>query len=604
MNKSCKAELLSAISNASSFDDLGRAIVEASVEAFNAEVSTIWRRHVDDNGVPRLSLLAASAKAPRTLAQEVTYVLHEDDATGRKADGVTGYVAQTRQEVHVSSFTELQKRYGFCWQGKIDKNQWEDKPKKHFRSLLAVPLCLGDRLVGVWKLENKRGSDSGFPGVDRQTMRQMVPEIALAVHSFGLLQEREKLLIQVPAKLVAALLGPFDPKQLTNEIVKTVADSVQAEICSLWRVDAGGKELRLADSVGFSTEARSQQTYRLAPATADPKKIDGITAWVAIHKKPFWANSWEELQKHPSWKGKWDKQMWHDPGKGFRCLYAVPLLRQDSVIGVLKVENRKGAAFFTDSDRALCGILANLIVLLDLGQEVRTASISDLMHLIRSPIGQVSMNVEGLEREIQRSQSGKRLRPGLATGYLDLIKKALLNINITSRTLAVYVRKTQRLAPSETLERVSLKQLVEQRCKEIEPLLFNNIIIRRRYPGRSDDPTVALDPIDRTSVGIVIDNILYNAVKYSHINAVVDVCLQSTCNHALLTIHDQGCGISKEGLPRIWEAGFSRRAQGHPQGTGMGLSSVQRILDRLGWKPTVESHLNKGTKFQIAIPLK
>jgi len=603
MSGPCKDDILFAISNAASFDDLGRAIVDASVRAFDAEVSTIWRRYVDDAGVVRLGLLAASAKAPQTLAQEVTYVIHEEDRDGRNADGVTGYVAQTRREVHVSSFLELKEKYGFCWKGKIDKNQWENNPETYFRSLLVLPLCLGDRLVGVWKLENKKGSTQGFTESDREAMRQLASEIALAVHSFGLLEEREKLLIEMPAKMVAALLGPFDPKRLTTEILKAVADSMQAEICSLWRVDPGEKELRLADGLGFSTEARVQQTYYLAEPTVRDEDIDGITAWVAIRKKPFWANSWEELQAHPSWRGKWDRQMWHDRHKGFRCLYAVPLLRQNSVIGVLKVENRRGAMFFTDSDRALCGILANLIVLLDLGQQIRAALLSDLVHLIRSPIGQVSMNLDGLEREIRKTQKGGTFHVDRAETYLDFIKKALLTINMNSRTLMAFVQKTERMAPPEDRRPVLLRAIVEECCKEIEPLLFSRISIQKHYAVSAQNTQVELDTIDRTSVQIAIDNILYNAVKYSKDGGIVEVLLEEADQQAILTIQDHGSGIAPEDLPRIWEPGFSRRAPGHPQGTGMGLSTVQRILDHLGWKPLVESRLGEGTVFHITIPL-
>ncbi len=393
--------LLTAISKAQSFDQFGSVIVETCAHEFEAEVCTIWRVYVDDKGAPMLRLLAASAKAPQTLAQEVTYAIR-DDPSGLSAEGVTAYVAQTKREVHVSSFEQLKSEFGFCWKGQMDKSQWAGHPERHFHSLSAFPLLLGDHLVGVLKLENKANSSDGFSASDRFAVRELAQNRSLAVHAFSLLEKHEERLIQVPATLVAALLRPFDPRQQVSEIVKTVANTLHAEICSLWLVDPSGRQLRLADGFGFSTEARAEQVYYLPDPDVPDKDIKGITAWVAVRKKPFWANSWEELKAHPSWQGQWDQYLWHNRNEAFRCLYAVPLLRQESVIGVLKVENRIGAAFFTESDRALCGVMASLIVLvLDLGQQLRTSLLSDLVHLIRSPIGQVPMNLSALEREIK-----------------------------------------------------------------------------------------------------------------------------------------------------------------------------------------------------------
>ena len=459
MRTSIRADLLSAISKTQSFDELGRIIVETLATAFNAEVCTIWRRYSDERGSPRLRLLAASAKAPQTLAQEITYAINEDDPEGTRADGVTGYVAQTRRDVHVSTFDQLQKEYGACWKGRMDKAQWAGEPARYFRSLVAVPLVLGDRLGGVLKLENKRGAPDGFPTSDLEALRELVPDIALAIHSFSLLEPHEQRLIEVPARMVTALLGPFETRQLVSEIVKKVAEGLHAEICSLWLVHTTGtgRELRLADGYGFSTEARAEQTYQLPVGLGAEAEVEGITALVAVQKKPFWANSWEELQEHPSWKGKWDQAMWHSQGRSFRCLYALPLLRQDEVIGVLKVENRKDAAFFTESDRALCGIMATLIVLvLDLGQQLRASLISDLAHLIRSPIGQVPANLSGLEREISRLQRGEPPVSGRIEGYLNFIKKALLAATMTSRTLVAYAQRASDLAPAERAASIKL----------------------------------------------------------------------------------------------------------------------------------------------------
>ncbi|MCP4676334.1 MAG: GAF domain-containing sensor histidine kinase [Deltaproteobacteria bacterium] len=596
--------ILSAISESTSFDELGRRIVETLAKEFDAEVCTIWRRYQDDQGLPGLRLLAASAKAPQTLAQEVTYRIYENVSDKVQIDGVTGYVAQTRKEVHVSSFPQLKEEYGFCWKGRLDKSQWDADPGKHFRSLVALPLVLGDRLVGVLKLENKRDSPGGFPELDRKELHELVPDISLAVHSFSLLEPHEKRLIGVPAKMVEALLGPYETKELVSEIVKTVAEGLHAEICSLWLVDANEKELRLADGYGFSTEARSEVTYSLTSAYAADRDIEGITAWVAVRKQPFWANSWPELKAHPSWKGKWDPPMWGQRNESFRCLYAIPLVRQDEVIGVLKVENRKGAAFFTERDKALCDIMASLIVLvLDLGQQLRTALISDFAHLIRSPIGQVPMNLSGLEREIRKIANGEKPNLERIEQYLTFIKRALLAATMTSRTLVAFAQRGSATVAGPRKIEVGFADLVKGRLDELQPLLHSGITLEPDFPDNLLNLSVVLDETDRTRVQIAIDNILHNAIKYSREGGRVIVALSKSATFAILTIEDFGPGIVEDDLPRIFEPGFTRRSPGHPQGTGMGLATVKQSLERLGWKIDVFSRLGRGTTFKVAIPI-
>lgn len=596
-----RPEIIEALSEAKSVDELGKAIVEKCSHVFNADVCTLWRCYQDDDGKRKLRLLAASAKAPQTLAQEITYEIHADP-DGQNADGVTGFVAQTKREVHVSSFEELKERYKSCWKGRMDRTQWEAEPARLFRSLSAFPLMLGRQVVGVFKLENKRGSDSGFPESDRDRVRMMTADIASALHFHNLLDQHSERLMQVPTQMVEALLRPFESTQLVNEIVKTVADRLHAEICSLWIVDPGGKELSLADGYGFPTETR-RQTYQMSDPAVQDEEIDGITAWVAVRKEPFWANSWADLKAHPSWSGKWDQTMWHDRGENFRCLYAVPLLRQHAIIGVLKVENRIGEAFFTATDRALCGIMASLIVLvLELGHQVRTSIIADMAHLVRSPIGQVPMNLSMLEKEIKKAQQGGELRLDRIESYVNIIRRALLSADMTSRELVGIAKRPAYLGGTPERDCVNLYELLTERIKELQPLLYNGIRLSLSPSNGVENCDISLDATDRTRVQIAIDNVLHNAIKYSSRGGEVRVVLEKRPDQFCILIQDDGCGISEDDWPRIWEQNFSRRAADHPQGTGMGLTMVKQVFDGLGWDCEISSTEGSGTEFRAQIP--
>jgi signal transduction histidine kinase len=67
-----------------------------------------------------------------------------------------------------------------------------------------------------------------------------------------------------------------------------------------------------------------------------------------------------------------------------------------------------------------------------------------------------------------------------------------------------------------------------------------------------------------------------------------------------LKIADNGCGISKENLSRIFEPFYTTKGQ---KGTGLGLAVIWGIIDNHDGTINVESELNKGTTFTILLPI-
>ena len=70
----------------------------------------------------------------------------------------------------------------------------------------------------------------------------------------------------------------------------------------------------------------------------------------------------------------------------------------------------------------------------------------------------------------------------------------------------------------------------------------------------------------------------------------------------LIEIRDDGCGIPKEGISRIFDPFFTSKDIG--KGTGLGLSVSQRIIERYHGKIKVESELKKETKITLELPIK
>ncbi len=110
---------------------------------------------------------------------------------------------------------------------------------------------------------------------------------------------------------------------------------------------------------------------------------------------------------------------------------------------------------------------------------------------------------------------------------------------------------------------------------------------------------------DRTLLRQAISNLVDNAIKYTPAGGHVSVGLETTDTEAIIHVSDNGIGIAQENLVRLFEKFYriKRRETGHIQGTGLGLALVKSIVERHDGRVWVESVLNQGSTFYIALPL-
>ena len=110
--------------------------------------------------------------------------------------------------------------------------------------------------------------------------------------------------------------------------------------------------------------------------------------------------------------------------------------------------------------------------------------------------------------------------------------------------------------------------------------------------------------IDTDKMTQVIDNILNNAIKYSPDGGKITVSMKTTDDQMLLSISDQGLGIPKEDLPKIFDRFYRvdkarSRAQG---GTGLGLAIAKEIIKQHNGFIWAKSEYGKGSTFTIVLP--
>ncbi|MBN2005952.1 MAG: HAMP domain-containing protein [Anaerolineae bacterium] len=144
-------------------------------------------------------------------------------------------------------------------------------------------------------------------------------------------------------------------------------------------------------------------------------------------------------------------------------------------------------------------------------------------------------------------------------------------------------------------------------------LIMVEAVDTMRARGTTKGITLRLEPTegaptvvgDRTLLRQVISNLVDNAIKYTPAGGQVNVGLDVNEDEAIIHIADTGIGIAPEDQVRLFEKFYriKRRETGNIQGTGLGLALVKSIVERHGGRVWVESSLNEGSIFYVALPL-
>jgi signal transduction histidine kinase len=200
-------------------------------------------------------------------------------------------------------------------------------------------------------------------------------------------------------------------------------------------------------------------------------------------------------------------------------------------------------------------------------------------------------------------------------GHLELIEDAELDA-MGSRSLEVIGRNTTRLQrlvadmlllssvgdPNRPLEArpIDLRDVIED-VHEIVGVQAEAKAIKIVVDAPSQPVYAAGEPaeIERLCV-----NLISNAVKYSPEDSQVSVQLDLRGENVVLTVTDEGLGISSQDQEHLFDEFFrsSNPEATRRPGTGLGLAIVKRIVDRHSGEIVVESKLGEGSTFQVTLP--
>jgi len=125
---------------------------------------------------------------------------------------------------------------------------------------------------------------------------------------------------------------------------------------------------------------------------------------------------------------------------------------------------------------------------------------------------------------------------------------------------------------------------------------------KKRIELRLTENVKILINTDKYRLSQVIYNVLTNAYKFTEPTGSVSVQYQINTSDIVLTIEDNGAGINKEDLGKIFDAYYKKDTTNNSAGEGIGLYIAKENMFMIHGDITAESEKNKGSKFIIRIP--
>ncbi|MBG1257812.1 sensor histidine kinase [Nostoc commune] len=219
---------------------------------------------------------------------------------------------------------------------------------------------------------------------------------------------------------------------------------------------------------------------------------------------------------------------------------------------------------------------------------------ADASHELRSPLSAITSNAQyGLisqssDIEAQRQRFGK---------IFDVAK----SMNSLVNNLLFLARHAGRLSP-ESLQEVNLKsELVQIADEYATQEAVQHLNLTYTFPTNS---VIVLGDANLLQQAVV--NLLSNAFKYTPAGGQVQLRLFTQSYWAVIEVIDNGIGIPEADLPHIFERFYrvDKKRSRKTGGYGLGLSIVQQIVSAHSGHLSVKSVVDKGSTFQIFLPIK
>ena len=214
-------------------------------------------------------------------------------------------------------------------------------------------------------------------------------------------------------------------------------------------------------------------------------------------------------------------------------------------------------------------------------------------HEINNPLAIINESAGFMKQVIDTDEMSKFGQKDALIMGIEKIEKSVKRARKITHQLLGHVKKS-----GSQFTKVNLRTLVS----EILGLLKKEIKDKQisiHWEIQNDKIIIWSDPYQ---IRQVLINLLNNAVHALKQNGLISISFHEIKNDVILEIKDNGVGIPKDNLRKIFDPFFSTKS--FNEGSGLGLFVVHKIIDGLDGEIEVTSEIDKGTCFRIKLPKK
>jgi len=225
--------------------------------------------------------------------------------------------------------------------------------------------------------------------------------------------------------------------------------------------------------------------------------------------------------------------------------------------------------------------------------EMKSDFISNMTHEFKTPVANISLAIDTMEKQGLIKNENAQLYAGIIREENRRLRN---NIDLILET-SLFENKTLKLTKFQIDVHDLITGIIE--TKQIEYNQKNGKIKSNFQAGQF------IISVDEVHLANVFLNLLDNSIKYSEGEPDITVTSVNKDNFIIISVKDKGKGIPAQSLDKIFEK-FYRVPQGNKydvKGFGLGLYYVKQVVDAHHGKIKVRSEINKGSIFEIFIPI-
>jgi signal transduction histidine kinase len=473
-----------------------------------------------------------------------------------------------------------------------------------YRNCLAVPMFREGQVVGAILVARK--NPGRFADSKVELLKTFADQAVIAIENVRLFKELEARTAQLTrsvgelkalGEVGQAVSSTLDLETVLSTIVSRATQLAGMDGGSIWEYDEAREEFHLHASDRLNPEL--VETLRASPI----RKGEGALGRLALTSEPVEIRDIaDERTYHSRLRGALIRS-------GYRSVLAVPLLREDRLLGALAV-NRKSAGEFAPEVIELLKTFATQSALAiqnarlfreieDKSRQLQVASqhksefLANMSHELRTPLNAILGFSEVLAERMFGEVNEKQAE------YLNDILES-------GRHLLSLINDILDLSKIEA-GRMELEPTDFDLPGAIENTL---ILVRERAQrrgitlGRAVDGHLGKIHADERKVKQVLLNLLSNALKFTPEGGKIDVRAGMRDGVAEISVSDTGVGIAPEDQEAVFEE-FRQvgTASKKVEGTGLGLAISRKFIELHGGRIWVTSQPGKGSTFTFTLPL-